>query len=767
MNAVRYRIAHRLRTERGAFVRLALIVAGVSAIVLAIAAGAHRTATAADRYTERSTSRFDALVTQGDGPPRTSEVARLPAVDDAAGFTFLFAGLVSDGLADMIVFAGDVAAWDLDLVDGRASDPARPDEVVITKAGADAAGLTVGETVRFVSFTQPGFEGDPDGPSFDVTVVGIADGPADGDPTEHAMAMAIFPFAVLDVGPIANALTLTSVKLAPGVELDELRVELDTLDRPELFSVEAHSALNDSVRRAVGTVARGTWILAAAAAIAAIAAIGQLVARQVRLSDRDRSALSAIGYESESVNRECGLVGSVAVVVGVVCGALLAFAASPVFPLGFVRDVEPANGARFDWVVVPLGALALGVLVIAWVGGSLLLSSKMERRRPASARPSGRWLGAWPDTASSVGIRFAFWRGDRDAGAVRAAALGLCATLVAVTGAAVVSSSLDRLVHDPISFGEFYEMRFDMGQDEIDPEVIAALLADPDVGAITAMSGDLARIGTDTIRLVGFEQVQGSLRPPILDGRLPESDDEIALGRVEARRRGLGIGDELAVVGAVGSVSYDVVGIAVVPTVGENDGVGEDGLLTMPGLRRVAPGVPAEALVADPRPGAPEDTVQRVMRTFVPLYSGQEVPVVVVNLDRVRVVPIALGCFLLLLALITAVHAVTTAVRNRRRDFAVLRALGATQPWTRRAVVAHAVWFVLVPLAIAVPFGIITGGAVFRIMADAIGTDHRSSIPFATLVNGAVVVSVLVAIIALAATRWLARAHPGALLRNE
>ena len=138
-----------------------------------------------------------------------------------------------------------------------------PDEVVLTKAAADGAGLTVGDTVGFVSFTQPGFEGDPDGPSFDVTVVGIADGPADGDPTGRAMAMAIFPFAILDVGPIANALTLTSVRLAAGSDLDELRVELDTLDRPELLSVDAITPLNDSVRRAVDTVARGpgSWPL--------------------------------------------------------------------------------------------------------------------------------------------------------------------------------------------------------------------------------------------------------------------------------------------------------------------------------------------------------------------------------------------------------------------------------------------------------------------------------------------------------------------------
>jgi ABC-type lipoprotein release transport system permease subunit len=767
VNAVGYRVAHRLRAERGALVRVALAVAAVAGIVLTITAGAHRTATAPDRYVERASSRFDATVTQDDGPPRTSEIARLAAVDDASGFTFLFAGLVTDGLADLLVFAGDVAAFDLELVEGRQSDPSRPDEVVLTRSAATGAGLTVGDTVTFVSFTQPGFEGEPDGPTLDLTVVGIADGPSDGDPTERAMSFAILPSSILDVGQIANALTLISVKLAPGADLDALRSELDTLDRPGVLSVAPRSPLSDSVRRAVETVARGLWILAAAAAIAAIAAIGQLVARQVRLTRDDRSALSAIGYRSENIRRECLLVGAVSVVAGAVLGVFVAYVASAAFPLGFVRAVEPENGVRFDWVVVPLGALALGVLVIAWVGASLSLPPVTRRGQAGSVRPFGRWLESWPDAATSVGVRFAFWRSDRDAGAVRAAAVGLGATLVAVTGAAVVSSSLDRLVHDPVSFGEFYEMRFDLGQDQVDPDVIAALAADPDVGPITVMAADQARIGNRTIRLVGFDQVQGSLRPPAVDGRLPESEDEVALGRVEAEQLGLGIGDELTVEGAVGSVSYDVVGIAVVPSVGENDGVGQDGLLTMSGLRRIAPDVPAEALVADPTPDAPDGTTERILATMVPLYSGQEVPVVVVNLDRVRFVPIALAGFLLLLALMTAIHAVNTTIRNRRRDFAVLRALGATRHWTRRAVVVHALTFVLAPSVVAVPLGVVAGSVVFRLMADAIGVVNRSSVPVVTLLAGTAAVSLIVAVVALMGSRWINGSRPGALLRSE
>ena len=210
-----------------------------------------------------------------------------------------------------------------------------------------------------------------------------------------------------------------------------------------------------------------------------------------------------------------------------------------------------------------------------------------------------------------------------------------------------------------------------------------------------------------------------------------------------------------------------MVGIAVVPSVGENDGIGEDGLLTMSGLRRVAPDVPAEALVADPTPGAPDGTAERILSTMVPLSSGQEVPVAVVNLDRVRFVPIALAGFLLLLALITAIHAINTAIRNRRRDFAVLRALGATRHWTRRAVVVHALTFVLAPLVVSVPLGIVAGGAVFRLMADSIGVVNRSSVPVVSLIAGTVAVSSVVGVAAIVGSRWINGSRPGALLRSE
>lgn len=75
------------------------------------------------------------------------------------------------------------------------------------------------------------------------------------------------------------------------------------------------------------------------------------------------------------------------------------------------------------------------------------------------------------------------------------------------------------------------------------------------------------------------------------------------------------------------------------------------------------------------------------------------------RMARIRSIPFLLAGMVALLAVLTVVHVMLTSVRNRRRDVAVLRALGADGPWVSRAVHWQATTFSLVPLAIGVPLG--------------------------------------------------------------
>ena len=120
MRAVLFRVVRRLRAAPLATALSVVLVALAVATVLALAAGAHRTATAPDRFVATTPLAYDALVTQGDGTPLTGAIAELPGVDAASSVTFVFGGLTTDGSdADpgALVFAGDPASQALQVID--------------------------------------------------------------------------------------------------------------------------------------------------------------------------------------------------------------------------------------------------------------------------------------------------------------------------------------------------------------------------------------------------------------------------------------------------------------------------------------------------------------------------------------------------------------------------------------------------------------------------------------------------------------------------
>ena len=119
------------------------------------------------------------------------------------------------------------------------------------------------------------------------------------------------------------------------------------------------------------------------------------------------------------------------------------------------------------------------------------------------------------------------------------------------------------------------------GADSVPEELLSALESDADVAALLLYAEGQARIGSATLRLVGMQPVKGEVAPEVLTGRLPLSRDEIALGR-------LGCGCPARAASAMrsrssgdgGSQSFRVTGLAVVPSIGLNEGIGQDGILT-------------------------------------------------------------------------------------------------------------------------------------------------------------------------------------------
>lgn len=93
-----------------------------------------------------------------------------------------------------------------------------------------------------------------------------------------------------------------------------------------------------------------------------------------------------------------------------------------------------------------------------------------------------------------------------------------------------------------------------------------------------------------------------------------------------------------------------------------------------------------------------------------------------------------LSGFLTLLAVGAVGHALAMAVWRRRRDVAVLRALGMTRWQSRGVVVTQATVLAVIGLLFGVPLGLALGRTLWRVVADATPLHYVPPVAFWALV---------------------------------
>lgn len=113
--------------------------------------------------------------------------------------------------------------------------------------------------------------------------MGLIDGPSKLDDPS--------PVAVVDASLLERepgvAISIMAVGLRPGTDLNDLRAQLDWLPDGQSFGLEPAQLVSPETRTAVEGQARGFWLLAAIATLAATVVLGQLITRTVRLSADD------------------------------------------------------------------------------------------------------------------------------------------------------------------------------------------------------------------------------------------------------------------------------------------------------------------------------------------------------------------------------------------------------------------------------------------------------------------------------------------------
>jgi FtsX-like permease family len=485
-----------------------------------------------------------------------------------------------------------------------------------------------------------------------------------------------------------------------------------------------------------------------AAAVATIIVALLAAARVTRRRDADVHVWRELGATRRQ--RLGGLALPFAPVIALaLAGALMVgWATSGLGPVASARAVEPAGR---------LGVSALVALIV--LGGSaailttflLVIAGASSRARATTARtgpsPLLRVANGMPGVSVALGLRAAL----RSAGAA-ALLLGSIAAVTAVLATVVFTTSLDALVRTPEQYGWPYDLAVmtNFGYGLSDRAAITETLDRPEVQrwAVAGVSGGFAIDGLAT-PTVSDRRAFMDLALPLVRGRMPAGDDEIALGARTAGRLGVDIGDRATVTSNYGERGAVVTGIVVLPPVGpfESDRASL-------GMGALLPASFLEALVADEEAaaGLASGELANSIGAFVvvdlidgvdkaaflgsirpdlqswdlsgspPFVYEQPVrPSLIADAGAMRGVPMRLGTFFALAMAGGLMLGIAIATRARRRELALLRAIGCTGRQLRATVRWHALTIVGVGMVVGLPLGIALGRTTYRLFADGIG----------------------------------------------
>jgi hypothetical protein len=367
---------------------------------------------------------------------------------------------------------------------------------------------------------------------------------------------------------------------------------------------------------------------------------------------------------------------------------------------------------------------------------------------------------------------------------VRSALVGAVAGVLGVLAAFTFSAGVSDAASHPERFGQTWQLTTFLGFNGQDfgpaSRVLRAVAADRDVTGVDDARIGGAQSGQVSIESFTYAPVSGK-RPAVVltAGRMPANQEEIVLAPTTAQQLHAGTGSVVRLTGgATTAKAVRVSGIGFVPP-GPHNGYADGACLTPGGYDRIFGGAryafKFRAATVSLRPGADVRAVARRLNataaaipggkafTFTPPGPMPEVQVI----KDLELLPVALSAFLALLAVSAVGHALSIAVRRRRRDLAVLRALGITRSQARLVVTTQASLLAVIGVLFGVPLGIALGRAIWHTVAGFTPLAYHPPVALLTLLL--IGPAALLAANALAAwpQRRAARMHAGQVLRSE
>ena len=529
----------RRRVRSLALITLAAGLAGGFSMLAMVAA--ERAETSWDRLREATRSQ-DLLVSVDNADGARSAAAALGAIDDvdsvaAVNISGMFAATAAGGSTAGLTLSGLDSQFGDEVYRAVVLEGRRPrsaDEVLVNRTFLDRAELSVGDTFDMSIATGPE---ETTGPSGTVTIVGEQRGPL--DETFSAGTPVVLGHPGLwerwgdDIETTGESTFGVMVNLHDGVD-PEAFVRRDEVaavvgDASEVVTSEAQKAIiEDAVRVQAGAF----LVIAIVSAVVAAAAVSLLVSREVRVLVAEQRTVRALGADRPSVSVAVTLPF---VAVGVVAAAVAvaaAVVASRWVPIGLPRRLEPAPGS---WLAP--GVLVVGGAIVAVTCAVAALFSGRSAQRPRAQHVVSRgfattiamWFGDRP--AVGVGVAAADGGYDRAArGPARTTILAAIIATMLVTAAAVVHHIEHQVTVRPELAGYPYDLEVGGFDPAAWPQTMDVLDRSNDVSALTETLVGTVSLDGQVRQAAGYRAVRGSPQFTLLEGRLPESADEVAVG---------------------------------------------------------------------------------------------------------------------------------------------------------------------------------------------------------------------------------------------
>jgi FtsX-like permease family protein len=806
MRAVAMVLHVRLRQHWRSWLALAALVALVGGLVMAAAATGRRTAAAFPGFVARHG--YDAIVYSGHPLPGLARMRQVTLVTPI-GAPFAFPGRCAScrkplDSSDFDVF--EVPPGSLPrvvrLLSGRMPDQSNPGEVLASYTLASDKGVRIGSVIQVLTPTPAQVQGGPTKanlaavPRHNLRVVGFVvtenEFPAGGGTRYDLFSTKAFAAAV---NHHAEVVPFYYVRLRRGAaDLPAFESQLRPLDSLGAQGLDIDAT---AVQHAIKPQAVGWGVLAALAALAGLAVIGQAAARQFVTEQDDQLSLSAVGLRPRQFVAAGLARAAIIGAVGAAGAVALATALSPLTPVGEARLADSSSGAvAIDPLVTVIGVLGIVAIVVALSVWPAIRDARLLRgappRRPVPVRlvRAVAWTGAPPSLL--IGVRYALERGrGRQPVPVGTALIGMVLAVAALCATAVFGGSLTRLLSSPALYGVPFQADFSNdgtgSGSVITGPLLAGLRKDRAIERITVATIADIDVNGRQVRAVAATAIRGPALISLVDGRLPGGDREIMLGAATMRSVGARPGGLVRVTvtdphGTAHQALFRIVGRASFPPAFGTGGLGTGAAITSSALTdaQCPPGIGRPACQREVQQG----TIYHVLARAAPGPAGAaalarhvskyrhfdgttQEPVELVNFGESVNFPLLFGGLLALFGAATMVHLLVVSVSRRRAEAGLLKVLGFVRYQVAAVVSWQATAVTLVGIVAGVPLGIAAGKIFWRVFATNFGVVPLTVVevlPVATLAFGVLVAA---NVLAFFPALLAARSRPAQLLRAE